>query len=136
MNTETYELLRQALTNQKSIEIINHGKKQTTRRVICPHILGTKKGGMLQVLGYHLRGESSSSGTIDPNDYEKAYRNMNVENVEIVKQEDGSVFIEEWKSVPGYWDYWYDSFDIVHEFVPDVGMSGDSENELRSEDQN
>ncbi|MBL8823986.1 MAG: hypothetical protein JNJ77_15470 [Planctomycetia bacterium] len=119
MRKDPFEILEQAVQNRKSVEIINHGKKQTTRRTICPHILGTKQNGTMQVLGYHLSGESSTKETIDPNDVRLAFRLMNIENIEIVQANDGRLFLDEWKTVPGYLAYWSPSFETVHAFVPD-----------------
>ena len=60
----TYEIIARAVREKKAISAIYNGR----RRVMCPHVIGTKNGRP-QALFYQFAGESSTRRIGPPGDY-------------------------------------------------------------------
>ena len=86
MTSDTYEVVRQAITEKKQVvaEYNEHVRE------MCPHVIGTKNGRE-QDLFYQFGG-TSSSGTIIPGS-QYNWRCIPVEGLRIIEVRDG-----EWHS--------------------------------------
>ena len=86
MTSDTYEVVRQAITEKKQVvaEYNEHVRE------MCPHVIGTKNGRE-QALFYQFGG-TSSSGTIIPGSKDN-WRCIPVEGLRIIEVRDG-----EWHS--------------------------------------
>ena len=86
MNSNTYEMVRKAITEKKQIVAEYKGHK----RKMCPHVIGKKKGRN-QALFYQFGG-TSSSGDIVPGSNDN-WRCIPIDGLRIVEVQDG-----EWHS--------------------------------------
>ena len=83
----TYEIIARAIREKKAISAIYKGR----RRVMCPHVIGTKNG-RAQALFYQFAGESSTRRIGPPGDHSN-WRCMAVDALSDVRISDS-----EWHS--------------------------------------
>lgn len=82
MVSDTYQLVRQAITDKKQIVAEYNGHV----REMCPHVIG-EKNGRLQALCYQFGGTSSSKSII-PGSKEN-WRCVTIENLRVIEVRDG-----------------------------------------------
>jgi hypothetical protein len=90
MNGTAYEIVRDAIVNRKIVTATYRGKK----RVLCPHVIGTKNGRR-QALFYQFAGESSSG--LGPDGDPENWRCMFLDELSAVTAEVG-----DWHTAPNH----------------------------------
>ena len=88
--TKTVAIIK-AIKEKKHLAFLYNG----TPRVVCPHILGTKKGEM-RCLAYQVEGGTSSGHPVGAND-PNAWRCFVVDRMTGIRLEDG-----EWCSISSH----------------------------------